>query len=467
MRTLLVLLLVCAGVARAGGEHGVSPGPLTALQTFPPAAAQEPLRHVVPEIRIRPQTWTTASGLRVLYWRAPQLPLLDARLVFDAGAARDGDLSGLASAVSHLLDEGTASHDANAIAVGFEQVGATFSTASYRDMALMQLRVASDPAQRDPALNLFAEVAATPIFPADAWLRLQESMRIGQRQRQQSPAGRAGLMFYQRLYGDHPYANPPAGLAPALARMTPDDFRAFHLRFYTAGNAVLVLVGDLDEASARGVADRIGGRLLPGTAAPALPVPAPLTKAVRIQQDFPSQQVHVLIGELGITRDDPDYFPLMVANELLAGGGFGSLLMRELREQRGLTYSVSSSFVPMRARGPFQISFSTRSDQATQALALTQKLLREFSQQGPSADDVSNAVDNLVQAYPRALASNEQIAGYLTMMGFYGLPDDYLARYVGRLQAVTPAQVREALQRHLHPDRQLVITVGPPAGGSR
>ena len=211
-----VMLTVPAMPAMAGGEHSsTADGPLTALARLSsaPALAEAQARRLGLDIRV--QQWLTPEGLRVLYWPNDQIPLLDARLVFDAGAARDDDLPGLASAVSSLMDEGTEQRSAQQVAERFEQVGAEFSAGSYRDMAILQLRTLSQPDYRDQALDMLAEIAAHPAFADAAWQRLQESLRIGQRQRQQSPAGRAGLEFYQRLYADHPYANPPAGLGAA------------------------------------------------------------------------------------------------------------------------------------------------------------------------------------------------------------------------------------------------------------
>lgn len=460
-----VMLTVPAMPAMAGGEHSsTADGPLTALARLSsaPALAEAQTRRLGLDIRV--QQWLTPEGLRVLYWPNDQIPLLDARLVFDAGAARDDDLPGLASAVSSLMDEGTEQRSAQQVAERFEQVGAEFSAGSYRDMAILQLRTLSQPDYRDQALDMLAEIAAHPAFADAAWQRLQESLRIGQRQRQQSPAGRAGLEFYQRLYADHPYANPPAGLASSVQRITPADLKAFHARYYTVRNAVLVLVGDIDRKTAEDIAANFSQRLPAGDAAPALPEPEPLKRARRQHIEMSSQQTYVLLGELGLSRHDPDYFPVLVANEILGGSGFGSLLTRELREKRGLTYSVSSQFVPMRMPGPFQISFSTRADQAEAALKLTQQLLADFVRTGPDAAAVNNAIAQLTQAFPRSLMRSDAVAGYLAMMGFYQLPPDYLSRYVEQLSAVTPAQVQSALQRRVHPERLVIITAGQKGG---
>lgn len=461
----VVMVCVCGLSASAPGwagpEHGgVSPGPLTALDKLQSAPALIAKRDKTPAVEVSLVRWKTAEGLRVMWSRNTQLPLLDVRLVFDAGAAREGELPGVASAVSDLLGEGTHQRNAQQLAEGFEQIGANFSTASYRDMALVSLRVMSDAPRRDAATSLLNEVVSQPRFATDDWQRLQESMRLNLRQRMQSPAGRAGQTFYQSLYGNHPYSRTPGGDTASIERMTPSDIAAFHQRYYTAKNGVLVLVGDITRADAEALASRLSRVLPVGEKAPDLPAVTPLVKAERVHQVFPSEQVHIVLGEVGISRTDPDYFALMVGNELLGGSGFGTLLTRELREKRGLTYSVTSQFIPMRAAGPFQISFSTRHDQAAEALALTRQLLSDFIRQGPSEVDVSAAKANLSQAFPRSVASNDQVASFLAMIGFYDLPDGFIESYIAKLSAVDLAQVRAAMSRHIHPERLLVVTVG-------
>lgn len=445
----------------AGPEHGgVSPGPLTALTRLQSAPALLAERDQTPAVHVALKRWTTAEGLRVLWSRNTQLPLLDVRVVFDAGAAREGEHAGVAAAVSSLLEEGTTTRSAQQVAEGFEEVGAQFSAASYRDMALVSVRVMSDAARRDAATALLSEVISAPRFADKDWQRMQESMRLSLRQRLQSPAGRAGQSFYQSLYGAHPYARMPGGDIDSINAMTPADLQAFHQRYYTAQNGVLVLVGDISRADAEALAERVSQALPVGEKAPALPAVKPLAKPERVHQVFPSEQVSVVMGAVGISRGDPDYFALMVGNELLGGSGFGTLLTRELREKRGLTYSVTSRFIPMRAAGPFQISFSTRHDQAAEALSLTRQLLSDFVRQGPSEADVTAAKANLSQAFPRSVASNAQVASFLAMIGFYELPDRFIDDYIGQLAAVDLAHVRAAISRHIQPERLLVVTVG-------
>lgn len=461
MRRLRVffLVLAAAGFAQAGHEGAVvARGPVTALATLQSVKQLSS----APELRraFSIQTWATKNGARVYFVGAQELPMLDVRLVFDAGGARDGVLGGLASTVSRMLDEGTAIRDTSAIARSFEMVGASFNAGSYRDMAVVELRVLSDPAFRDPALEVFADVLAHPQFPEAPFARVMQSSEIGQQQQEQSPSAIAGKLFYKALYGSHPYAQPPAGTRETLAKIRRDDLLAFHQRYYVARNLVIAMVGALSREEAEAVAERVSNSLPAGEPAAAMPAVTPPVKARTLHQEFSATQTHILMGVPGMNYVDPDYYALTVGNDILGGGGFTARLMKEIREKRGLTYGVSSSFSRMRAQGPFVISLSTRTDQTAEALKVTRQVVGDFLRSGPDAEEVREARANIVSGFPLATASNASIVGYLGAIGFYGLPLDYLDQYVARIQAVTAEDIRMAFKRHIDPRRLLVVTVG-------
>lgn len=459
LRALLLPLALAAGLAQASASQDPgATGPITALERLDSVkelpATPQARRHF--DI----QHWVTASGVRVYFVAADELPMLDVRLVFDAGGARDGALGGLASVASRMLDDGTPTRDASAIAAGFESVGAQFGASSHRDMAVVELRVLSDPAFREPALDVLTDVVANASYPADAYARARKSSEIGQQQQEQSPAAIAGRLFYQSLYGDHPYAHPPTGTRESLARITREDLVAFHARYYVARNLTLALVGNVTRADAEAIAERISQALPAGEPAPALPEVKKLAKARHLHRNYPSTQTHILMGQPGIRYGSPDYYALLVGNEILGGGGFTSRLMEELRTRRGMTYGAYSGFQQMRAEGPFQISLSTRADQTDEALRVIRGLLADFVKNGPGEAELQAAKANIVGGFPLNTASNDSIIAFLGAIGFYGLPLDYLDTYVARVEAVSAGDVRDALRRTLRPERMLVVTVG-------
>jgi zinc protease len=162
----------------------------------------------------------------------------------------------------------------------------------------------------------------------------------------------------------------------------------------------------------------------------------------------------------GISRDDPDYFPLLVGNYVLGGGGFVSRLTKEVREKRGYAYSVYSSFQPQRVAGPFEIGLQTRGSQADEALKLTQAVLDEFVAQGPTAGELQAAKDNMINGFGLRLDSNRKILDYVSMIGFYGLPLDWLDTYPQRVAAVTVGAVRDAFSRRIRDENLVTIVAG-------
>lgn len=413
-------------------------------------------------------TWTTANGARVLLVSTPDLPIVDLRVAFDAGSARDDATPGLARFTSGLLFDGADGLDAQAIASGFERLGAQYGAQAERDMAVVSLRSLADAPQLGPAVDLLARILAKPDFPDDAVARGRRTLEVALAQQREQPGEIASRAFYQAAYRSHPYANWPDGEPETLALLTRSAAQDFHRRYYVARNAVLAIVGDLDRPAAQALAERLLSGLPSGAPAPALTAVLPLAQAVNERIHHPSAQAHILLGAPVLTRDDPDYFPLVVGNHVLGGSGLVSRVSNVIREQRGLAYSAYSYFIPMRAAGPFVMGLQTRGDQAGEATALLRQTLDEFIADGPSEQELAAAKRNLTGGFPLRLDSNKEIVEYLAMIGFYRLPLDWLDRYVERVNAVTVPQVRDAFARRIDPERLVLIRVGgDAAAGSR
>jgi zinc protease len=174
-----------------------------------------------------------------------------------------------------------------------------------------------------------------------------------------------------------------------------------------------------------------------------------------------ASQAHIMIGAPGISRDDPDYFPLVVGNHVLGGGGFTSRITDEVRQKRGLAYSAYSYFSPLRREGPFLIGLQTQRDQASEALEVVRGTLREFVAGGPTEQELQAARQNIVGGFPLRMDSNRKIHDYLALIGFYRLPLTYLDDFVRNVEQVTVAAVHDAFRRRVDPDRMVTVVVGP------
>lgn len=406
------------------------------------------------------QTWNTAQGAKVLFVEAHELPMFDLRLTFAAGSSQDGGVPGLATLTNAMLNEGVPGKDVGAIAAGFEGLGAEFGNGAYRDMAVASLRSLSAQEQREPALALFAEVLGKPTFPADSLARIKNQLLAGFEFQKQNPGKLASLELFERLYGKHPYAHPSDGTAQSIPAISRQQLQAFHARAYSAGNAVIALVGDLSRAEAEAIANRVSAALPQGPALAKIAQPqTPKPGASHIE--YPSNQTHLMLAQLGIDRRDPDYAALYLGNQIFGGGGFGTRLMSEVREKRGLTYGVYSGFSAMQARGPFMINLQTRAELSEGTLKLVKQLLTDYLRDGPTQQELDNAKRELAGSFPLSTASNADIVGQLASMGFYDLPLTYLDDFMRDVQNLTTEQVKAAMAKHLDPEALVVVTAGP------
>ncbi|RON76608.1 peptidase M16 [Pseudomonas chlororaphis] len=406
------------------------------------------------------KTWSTAEGAKVLFVEAHELPMFDMRLTFAAGSSQDGDAPGLAMLTNAMLNEGVAGKDVGAIAEGFEGLGADFGNGAYKDMAIASLRSLSAPDKRAPALQLFADVVGKPTFPADSLARIKNQMLAGFEYQKQNPGKLASLELMKRLYGSHPYAHSSDGTAQSVPPISLAQLRAFHAKAYAAGNVVIALVGDLSRSDAEAIAAQISAALPKGPALAKIPQPSEPQASIG-HIEYPSSQTSLLLAQLGIDRDDPDYAALSLGNQILGGGGFGTRLMSEVREKRGLTYGVYSGFSPMQARGPFMINLQTRAEMSEGTLKLVQDVLADYLKTGPTQKELDDAKRELAGSFPLSTASNADIVGQLGAIGFYNLPLSYLEDFMQQSQSLTVEQVRDVLNKHLSADKIVIVTAGP------
>ena len=409
------------------------------------------------------QHWATAQGAQVYFVESRQLPMLDLAVSFPAGSARDPVRKpGLAQLTHNLLDQGAGGWSDTRIAHEMADVGAILSGSFDRDRAAVSLRTLSSGNEKNRALDTFLRVLQKPDFPPAVVTREKPRALAGIRESEADPGEVASKAFFRALYGAHPYAHDESGDAESIRTLSRADLQAFYRAHYTATNAVIALIGDVSRAEAERIAERISTGLPTGSALPGLPVPRAVPPTAQ-SIAHPSAQSHVLVGALGMARNDPDFFPLFVGNYVLGGGGFDSRLMREIRDKRGYAYSAYSYFLPMSEAGPFQLGLQTQAKQADDALKVAIATLRDFVNAGPTEAELKQAKDNLTGGFPLRIDSNRKILDYLSVIGFYRLPLDYLDTWVGKVEAVTVGDVKDAFARRLNPDALSTVVVGSDA----
>ena len=406
------------------------------------------------------QHWQTPQGARVIFVESHEIPMLDVAVDFPAGSSYDpADKKGLAHLTHGLLDQGAGGLTDTDIAHRLADVGAVLGGRFERDRAGVTLRTLSSAREREVALDVMARVIQTPTFASGVVAREKQRVLAALREMEAQPSDVAEKAIYKAIYGKHPYAHPEPGEVSSVTPLKAQDLRAFHRRYYTASNAVVAVMGDISRAEAEALALRLTAKLPKGDVVAALPPPLP-TPASETRIPYPSAQSHVLVGGMGVARDDPDFFALYVGNYVLGGGGFDSRMLKEVRDKRGYAYSAYSYFLPMAVPGPFLLGLQTKNAQTDDALKVARETLNQFVTEGPTEVELTQAKSNLSGGFPLRIDSNKKIIEYLSLIGFYKLPMDYLDTWVAKVNAVDVAAVKQAFARRVHPEQMATVVVG-------
>lgn len=420
------------------------------------------------------QHWTQPSGARVWLVESHVLPMVDVQIDFDAGSRRDpADKAGLASVTAGMTSKGVRAAgampalDENQLSEAWADLGAGFGAGATTDRMSFSLRTLTDPKLLPRAVELAARQLGEPAFPEDVWARERQRMSASLREANTRPATVAGKAYVQAVYSGHPYGYETT--EESLARISVADMRDVHGRYLAACRARVSVVGAVNREQADRIAAQLLARLPEGAGCEALPpVPEvpPLAQPLARNIPFASAQAHVLIGQPGFKRADPDYFPLLLGNYILGGGGFVSRLSTEVREKRGLSYSVSSYFSPGLHAGAYTLQLQTRPDQAAQAVQVATEVVARFVAEGPTEAELKAAKDFMVGGFPLRLDSNAKLLDNVAAIAWHGLSLDYLDTWTRQVEQVTAAQVRAAFARKLQPQRMVTVVVGgtEPAG---
>ena len=413
------------------------------------------------------QHWQSTSGAKVLFVENHDIPMLDVEVTLQAGSSFDtADKSGVASMTHGLLDSGADGLSEDDISRGMADIGAQFGGGFDQDSASVSLRTLSSAAERDKALDIMARVLQHPVFPENILEREKIRLIAALKEADTKPENIAERTFQKAVFGTHPYALRGSGEVDTVEKITVQDLKDFYHAHYQAAHAVVAIMGDVTHAQAEAIAQQLTGQLPISPAPAALPKVEMKISASEQRIPHPATQSHILIGAPGMARGDPDYFALYVGNYTLGGGGFVSRLMNEVREKKGLAYSVYSYFMPMKQPGAFQIGLQTKKEQADEALQLARKTLADFIAQGPTEKELLAAKENIIGGFPLRIDSNRKILGYLSVIGFYNLPLTYLDDFTRNINSVTTAQIRDAFKRHINPQAMATVIVGAPEEGA-
>ncbi|AOZ05004.1 peptidase M16 [Cupriavidus malaysiensis] len=411
--------------------------------------------------------WTAATGAQVYFVPSPSIPMLDINVDFDAGSRYDpAGKSGLATLAAALLDKGAAAAEGQParneaqIADAFADTGAGFGGSAGGDRGGIGLRTLTAQPELKQSVDLAAQLIHAPTYPDAVVAREKQRLITAIREGDARPEVIADKRLSKAVYPSHPYG--VTATEASVNAITREDILRFWRDNYAASRAVVTLIGAIDRKQAEAIAEQLTRGLPAGAAPPTMPSVQMAIPASEQRIPHAAQQATVLLGQPAIARGDPDYFALLVGNYVLGGGGFSSRLTNEVREKRGLTYDVESYFAPSKQPGPFAVSLQTKKAQTDEALALVRKVLTDFVAEGPTDLELKAAKDNLVNGFPLRIDNNRKLLTNVANIGWYGLPLDYLDTWTAQIAKVSREQVKQAFQRHVHPDAMATVIVGGP-----
>jgi zinc protease len=428
---------------------------LTACAAWGPAPS-----NAAPAAPVKIERWVLRNGLAVLFVERHAIPAVEAHLVVKSGASSDpAGRTGLAALTAGALTKGTATRSAVDIAEAVDFIGGSLSAEATEDFSAVSLTTLKK--DLPAAMALMTDVVLNPTFPGAEVDRVRRETLSAIAAAKDDPGAVAEKAFAPLVFGPHPYAKPVEGLETTVPTLTREEVVAFHRTYYRPNNAALVLVGALTSGEARRIAKQAFGgwekKAVPPITVPAVP-PLREPRVTLIEKDL--TQATVVLGHVGIARDDPDYYATLVMNYILGGGSFSSRLMSRIRDNEGLVYGISSAFDARRYPGAFSVGLQTKTETAPRAIRAVLEEITRIRSEGASEAEIETAKKYLAGSFPLRYETNARLARLLGMVEFYGLGLTYFQDYPDKIRAVTAADVRRVAQQRLDPERYVLVVVG-------
>ena len=408
------------------------------------------------------------KGAKAYLVQTKALPMVDIEVSIDAGDRYDPvGKSGLADMTATLMNYGVQDDkrmlSEAQIADEIADLGASIGLSVGGERAILRIRSLSRKDLRDRAVQLASAMLAAPTYDPNIVGREKQRTITSLLEAETKPEYVLDRRFKKMVYGTYPLADSPS--VKSVGAITPTDLVQFHKQFYRSDRMIVSIVGDVDQTEANEIIHALLKRI-PQSG----PVIAPLPELQRspveplaqreVQIPFDAQQAHIAMGMTAVARNNPDYFPLLVGNYVLGGGGFVSRLMNEVREKRGLAYSVSSYFAPGKDTGIFQAGLQTKNDQSSVALQVMSDTIAKFIADGPTTSELVAAKANLVNGYPLRIDNNRKLLDNVSSIAWNDLPLDTMEVWTKQVEAVTLDQVKSAFEKYLAMDRMKIVVLG-------
>lgn len=407
---------------------------------------------------------THTSGLTILNVERHALPIVAINLLIKASPLNEEkQKAGTANLTAKLLKEGTTKRKSLEIAEEIEFIGASLDTSVSRDYSTISLTVLKKDLER--GFEIFSDILQNPLFSEDEIVRKKELIKGSLRQREEDPSFVVNRVFINEIFADHPYGRLLEGSLETLDNIKRDDIVRFYNVNYLPTNSILSVVGDITEGELHSLINKyLKDWLLRDSNIESKKIhsshaPQQLNSSIKIiERDI--TQANIVFGHKGISRDNPDYYDVIVMNYILGGGGFASRLMKVVRDQMGLTYSIHSSFSANKEPGEFSVEVQTKNESAHIVVKEILRQIKRIRTELVSDQEIDDAKAFLIGSFPRRLETSRKIADFLSVVTFYNLGDDFIKKYPDYINKVTKESIQKAALKYLHTDNYILVIAG-------
>ncbi|MEK6743759.1 MAG: pitrilysin family protein [Nitrospirota bacterium] len=400
------------------------------------------------------------NGMVLLLSEKHEIPMVTVSMAIKAGSVVEpGGKPGLASLTASLLTQGTAKRTASQISREIDFIGGSLSVSGGDDYASAGLRVLKKDIKT--GFDLLSDVLMHPVFDQKEIDRKVKETLAAIQQQKEEPAVIAGEAFTKAVFGSHPYGKTSDDVAAFLPKLVRQDVLDFYARRYGPNDVIIAVVGDVTEKEIVSLLkEQFKGWKNAERTEMERTKPPVIGSVIVKKLDKNITQANIAMGHVGISRENPDYYAVMIMNYILGGGGFSSRLMDNIRDNRGLAYDVHSSFSAQKDPGPFRAWMQTKSESANESIDEIFKELKRIRTEPVSEKELADAKAYLTGSFPLRMDTYAKIAGMLTAIEIYNLGMDYPQKYPALINAVTREDILRVAKKYIDPDRMVIVVLG-------
>ncbi len=400
------------------------------------------------------------NGLILIHSEKNNLPIVKISLLIKASLA-DEPLSkaGIANLTADMITEGTTNRTSEEISEEIEFMGAGLSASAGVDFTTLSLSILKKDLTK--GFEIFTDVLLNPLFPEKELDREKRLIKGSLKQSEESPSFLANRAFIESVYGNHPYGRLIEGTQISIDTITRDDLKTFYTKYYRPSNSIMAVVGDIGKSDLNKIVNTYLSEWKSATKIKKKEIAfdkVPKGDEIFIQREL--TQSTIILGHIGIKRDDPDYYPLSVMNYILGGGGFSSRLMEQIRDNMGLTYGIYSHFAAKKFGGSFRITVQTKNENNDTVIQEILSQIKKIKNEPVSDNELIDSKSYLTGSFPRRIETMDRIADFLVVTEFYGLGLNYDEKYLDYINSITKEDIQRVAKTHLDDKNYILVVVG-------